>query len=89
MQPDKAGTAPAFPADHPADTKADRVMDSKDGLTAWEAIELLFLEPEPEAKYEIKSDLELWSGGTTWIDDEYGKRLFLGGLRPVAYQEPS
>ncbi len=88
MQPDKAGTAPAFPADHLADTKADRVMDTKDGLTAWDAIELLFLEPEPEpepkAKSEnmIKSDQELWSGGTTWVDDEYGKRLFLEGLRP-------
>ncbi len=34
-----------------------------DGLTAWEAIQLLFPEPEP-----LKSDLELWSGGTTWVD---------------------
>ena len=58
-------------------------MDTKDGLTAWEALELLFPEPEPEpeAKSEtmIKSDLELWSGGTTWVDAEYDERL---GFRP-------
>ena len=48
MQPDKAGTASAFPADHLAGTKADRVMGTKDGLTAWEAIQLLCPEREPE-----------------------------------------
>ena len=72
MQPDKAGTAPAFPAGHLAGAKADRAMATKDGLTAWEAIERLFPEPEPEPELErsglLKSDLELWSGGTTWVD---------------------
>ncbi len=42
MQTDKAGIAPAFPANHLAGTKADRVMDTKDGLTAWEVMRLLF-----------------------------------------------
>ncbi len=42
MQPDKAGTAPAFPANHLAGTKADRVMDAEVGLTAWEVMRLLF-----------------------------------------------
>ena len=68
MQPDKAGTAPVFPADHFAGTKADRVMATKDGLTAWEAIQRLFPEPEPE--HMIKSDIQLWAGGHTWVDTE-------------------
>ena len=42
MQPDKAGTAPAFPADHPAGTKADRVMGTKDGLTVLEVMRRLY-----------------------------------------------
>jgi len=68
LQPDKAGTAPAFPADHPAGTKADRVMGTKDGLTAWEVIWLLF----PESEYgSNQSALALWPGGVAWIDDKY------------------
>ena len=55
MQPDKAGTAPAFPADHLAGTKADRVMGTKDGLTAWKAIGLLFPETERLAGYPYEA----------------------------------
>ena len=64
MQPDKAGTAPAFLADHPAATKADRVMDAKDGLTAWEVIELLF----PIAQANSFCNLEPFSAEARWVD---------------------
>ncbi len=68
MQPDKAGTAPAFPADHLAGAKANRAMDTKDGLKAWAAIRLLFPEPEPEPEPE-RSD------ATKWMYVEDDKRL--------------
>ena len=55
---------------------------SKDGLTAWEAIRLFSPEPEIAQTDMIKSDLELWEGGTTWVDAEYDERLG-ERLRPV------
>ena len=43
-------------------------MGTKDGLTAWEVIWLLF----PESEYgSNQSALALWPGGVAWIDDKY------------------
>ena len=47
-------------------------MTANKNLTAREA--LAILEPEP-AEEIIKSDLELWSGGWTWVDAEYDEKL--------------
>lgn len=69
MQPDTAGTAPAFPAGHPAGTKADRAMDDKDGLTAKEAL----------ARLGVTLD----APGITYIDRLYDanlRRPLLDGL---------
>ena len=51
-----------------AAAKADRAMDTKNGLTAWEVIWLLF----PESEYgSNQSALELWPGGVTWVNAKY------------------
>ena len=48
--------------------------DERDGLTAREALD--HIEAEfPETKPIESSDIELWKGGTTWVDAEYDERF--------------
>lgn len=63
--------------------------DSKAGLTAREALEVLTPDPQddPEQPTMLKSDLELWSGGTSWVDAEYDERLG-EALRPIIPLDP-
>ncbi len=70
MQPDKAGTAPAFPADHLAGAKADRVLDTKDGLTAWAALQVLGPVPERSDSSSKLSKFkpEVRPAPRTWVD---------------------
>ena len=41
------------------------------GLTAWEALDLLY--PEQPRDPEVRSDVNLYAGGVTWIDSEYDR----------------
>jgi len=47
------------------------VTDDEEGLTVWEAMQQ-FADPPPE---DLKSDVQLFAGGITFVDEEYDERL--------------
>ena len=84
MQPDKAGTASAFPADHLVGAKADRVTETKDGLTALAAIRLLF--PVPDANWmEAEYDKRL---GEEWRMSSFKDLLKKGSWHGKGFRVP-